>query len=62
MKKISVVILAFFISGCAANVQTSSSNQGPKESVGAFKKVLGYVKSHRSEQRITRQLLRDYVL
>ena len=36
MKRISVLILAFFISGCAANVQTSSSNQGPKESVGAL--------------------------
>jgi surface antigen len=36
MKRIIVLFSAFFISGCAANVQTSSSNQGPKESVGAL--------------------------
>ena len=36
MKKINLLILAIFMSGCAANVQTSSSNQGPKESVAAL--------------------------
>ena len=36
MKKIYFLVLAFFISGCAANVQTSSTQQGPKESVGAL--------------------------
>ena len=34
--KISVAVLVVLIAGCAANVQTSSSNQGPKESVGAL--------------------------
>ena len=36
MKKISLLIFAIFLTGCAANVQTSSSQQGPKESVGAL--------------------------
>jgi len=36
MKKISLLIMAVFISGCAANVQTSSTQQGPKESTGAI--------------------------
>ena len=36
MKKIYFLVLAFFISGCAANVQTSTTQQGPKESVGAL--------------------------
>ena len=36
MKKLTIMVLAFLISGCAANVQTSSTQQGPKESVGAL--------------------------
>ena len=36
MKKISLLIMAVLISGCAANVQTSSTQQGPKESTGAI--------------------------
>ena len=36
MKIIYFLVLAFFISGCAANVQTSSTQQGPKESTGAI--------------------------
>ena len=36
MKKLSIAVLAFVVSGCAANVQTSSSQQGPKESTGAL--------------------------
>jgi len=36
MKKFSVLTLLVLLSACAANVQTSSSQQGPKESVGAL--------------------------
>ena len=35
MKKSYFLVLAFFISGCAANVQTSSTSNA-KESVGAL--------------------------
>ena len=36
MKKFSLLTLVVLLSACAANVQTSSSQQGPKESVGAL--------------------------
>ena len=36
MKKLSFLILAFVLAGCASNVQTSSTQQGPKESAGAI--------------------------
>ena len=36
MKIFNFLVLAFLISGCAANVQTSSTQQGPKESTGAL--------------------------
>ena len=36
MKKLSFLILGFVLAGCASNVQTSSTQQGPKESAGAI--------------------------
>ena len=36
MKKSFLLTLVVLLSACAANVQTSSSQQGPKESVGAL--------------------------
>ena len=36
MKKFSLLTLVILLSGCAANVQTNSTQQGPKESVGAL--------------------------
>ena len=36
MKKFSLLTLVVLISGCAANVQTNSTQQGPKESAGAI--------------------------
>ena len=36
MKKSILLTLVVLLSACAANVQTSSSQQGPKESVGAL--------------------------
>ena len=36
MKKFSLLTLAILLSGCAANVQTNSTQQGPKESAGAI--------------------------
>ena len=36
MKKFILLSLVVVLSACAANVQTSSSQQGPKESVGAL--------------------------
>ena len=36
MKKLSLLIIAVLITGCAPTVQTTSSSQGPKESTGAI--------------------------
>ena len=36
MKKFSLLTLVVLFSGCAANVQTNSTQQGPKESAGAI--------------------------
>ena len=36
MKKFSLLTLLVLLSGCAANVQTNSTQQGPKESAGAI--------------------------
>ena len=36
MKKFSLLTLVVLLSACAANVQTHSTQQGPKESVGAI--------------------------
>ena len=36
MKKFSLFTLIVLLSGCAANVQTNSTQQGPKESAGAI--------------------------
>ena len=36
MKKFSLLTLLALLSGCAANVQTNSTQQGPKESAGAI--------------------------
>jgi surface antigen len=36
MKKFSLVTLVVLLSACAANVQTNSTQQGPKESAGAI--------------------------
>ena len=36
MKKLSLLIIAILITGCSPNVQTSSTQQGPKESAGAI--------------------------
>ena len=36
MKKFSLITLAVLLTGCAANVQTNSTQQGPKESAGAI--------------------------
>ena len=36
MKKVSLLILILFIVGCAPSVQTTSTQQGPKESAGAI--------------------------
>ena len=36
MKKFSLLTLIVLLSGCAANVQTNSTQQGPKESAGAI--------------------------
>ena len=36
MKKFSLLTLVILLSGCAANVQTNSTQQGPKESAGAI--------------------------
>ena len=36
MKKFSLLTLVVLLLGCAANVQTNSTQQGPKESVGAL--------------------------
>ena len=36
MKKVSFLTVVILLSGCAANVQTNSTQQGPKESAGAI--------------------------
>ena len=36
MKKICFLTVVILLSGCAANVQTNSTQQGPKESAGAI--------------------------
>ena len=36
MKKVSFFTVVILLSGCAANVQTNSTQQGPKESAGAI--------------------------
>ena len=36
MKKFSLLTIIFLLSGCAANVQTNATQQGPKESAGAI--------------------------